>query len=625
MDDIFGYVSDVEPPKFDLPQNEFVLGLEEPVHDKLLSYLMSRMEDGQQCRQDRIMRFGDTDKIVSTWQQLTPEDSQRKNKQALTGQSQAIHINLPLTTTHLDDMVSFLAEVYAPADGAFAEEPEPNTKEESKTLVKKLNTDAKTHKYYANLTKTLRAILKYNIGGFEVQFIRVESDATKSGNANISLDMYNTHWDPAITNPVDVSGRAEWVAFTDTLTYREAIEKQLSEEYVGVGDVLNDVISQGEAKYFKYPPIFAGIESQDRKTAPGRGQNINWANWGASLKSDSVVRIVGFERIRMYVHLNPRQMGLDPKGSNEGDRFELWYFEILACKRIVRAEKVNAERETQLMPGQKETIPVFLAYLNVDDMGDATRSVAELLTPFQTFGSFLMNAHINVVRGNLYGWKGYDPAMFDISAAQAGDAVGLLKSKIPGRDVQTGIKSLTTTGDAGEPLQNLTSLLSIVQQFFPSQALPSQIAGMDRAVTSQVAAVMQGVNRRLHMLVRQLDDNLMMSMLKQDYQNLVDYGSLQLSNLNDSDVMRILGTGLKQLNREAAEQAFRQFIFALIQNPETAKNVDLIQGFDMWAQLMGLNVNMSQLQPKGQPAGAAPPQPGVNPNVLPAGGAVPGI
>jgi hypothetical protein len=38
--------------------------------------------------------------------------------------------------------------------------------------------------------------------------------------------------------------------------------------------------------------------------------------------------------------------------------------------------------------------------------------------------------------------------------------------------------------------------MGLVNQFFPTQSLPSQIASIDRAVDSQVAAVQQGANRR---------------------------------------------------------------------------------------------------------------------------------
>src|SRR5690606_24644765 len=134
-------------------------------------------------------------------------------------------------------------------------------------------------------------------------------------------------------------------------------------------------------------------------------------------------------------------------------------------------------------------------------------------------------------------------------------------SKTPGRDVRSGIQDIRgTTGDRST-LDSLARLLALMQQFFPVQALPSQIAGMDRAVQSQVAAVLQGVNRRLHMLVRIIDSDILGPARFEQFMNIVRNGAGSTGGLTNRDIMNMLGSGLAQLNREAAAQAMQQLLF----------------------------------------------------------------
>src|SRR3546814_7835985 len=69
----------------------------------------------------------------------------------------------------------------------------------------------------------------------------------------------------------------------------------------------------------------------------------------------------------------------------------------------------------------------------------------------------------------------------------------------------------------------MQGVMDLTNQFFPTQSAPSQIAGIDRAISSQVAAVQQGVNRRQHKGARLLDDTMMRPMRAGMYFNIVQY------------------------------------------------------------------------------------------------------
>ena len=72
-------------------------------------------------------------------------------------------------------------------------------------------------------------------------------------------------------------------------------------------------------------------------------------------------------------------------------------------------------------------------------------------------------------------------------------------------------------------MSNLEGIMGLINQFFPTQSLPSQIASIDRAVDSQVAAVQQGANRRQQKAARMLDDTLFRNVRFAMYYNIIQY------------------------------------------------------------------------------------------------------
>lgn len=600
-------------------------------HNKLLEYLQARLNRGNTDRSTRqLQRLASIDKLVSTWQKLSQEDSERKAQQESDGSAQAIKVNLPLVTSHLEDMVSFYSGIFSPNTDDFYQLPEnPDEKAAGEPLVKKMNQDAKLSKQFTSYCRTLRALLKYNVGGFWVEWVGSDqtdannNDAAQGVNYAHPIDMYNYMWDPSVANPADIPLKAEWAATIHLENRMYIVQRNVTNFYVGANACWDDDTysntGRTSAKYFKYPPNQAGITAEDGKST--QAGNVDWNAYGASLAIDQSAEIDGHERVEMYCRLNPKNFNMRLPGQmtkfDGPDGYYLWRFTILDNKRIVRAQPVN-EEETDLVGEMKTEIPHYLGYMLQDDMGQEQKSTAEFLAPFQSYGSFLVNANISGTRGSQFGLIGYDPAMFDLSKIPAGETAARIASKMPGRDVRAGIQRIV--GDATpekNTMAELQALLGIMREFFPAQALPAQIAGIDRAVTSQVAAVMQGVSRRLHMLVRVMDDDIMNPARRQMYRNLIKNQAVNGEGLTDGLVAKLLGSGLQQLNREIAETAMRQLLFAVIQNPQAAQSMDVIGLMDFWSGLLNVNVSMEDFRIQ-QPAPAAPPTqgpPAVNPGV----------
>lgn len=599
-------------------------------HDDLLSFLIKKLASDTN-RNLRITRYARMDRIITTWQKLSVEDSKRRQKQDATGKAQATSMNLPLVHTHVDDMVAFFAEVYSPSDGSFFATPQQlEAVQGLKDLVELMNEHAESTSYYVELCKSLRALLKYNIGGFKNEWLVEDSgnDTGREGegvNAATSLDMYNTLWDPSVTNPGDLRTKGEWVAEAEVVNRMHLIRGEQAGDYAGTMCVLDneedDTTRKAQARYYRYPPIEAGVTSTDEESATvSHAASVDWSQYNKSLSADQIELKSGYEVVNMYCWLNPAQFGLTHEALlYPADGYFLWRFKILGGERIIMAEPVNDESDDIRNQGQV-VIPWYIGLLNIDDMKEASRSIAELLGPFQNHSSFLMNAQVQGARSSIWGIKTIDGSMFDADALDQGEGVTVtLKSKQPGRDVRSGYQEVKGTYDGSKTMDQVGALMSLAQQFFPAQALPSQVASIDRATTNQVAAVMQGVSKRLHMLVRVADKHIFSPLRFDQYRNIVKAELVQsIKGVSDKKVRKALGSGLEQLNREIAEASIRQLLFALIQNPQALQQYDITSIFNYWASMQKMPIDLNQF--KLQERTAPPPamQEGAPPNGVPA-------
>jgi hypothetical protein len=161
--------------------------------------------------------------------------------------------------------------------------------------------------------------------------------------------------------------------------------------------------------------------------------------------------------------------------------------------------------------------------------------------------------------------------------------------------------------DTKQTMGDIANMVDLTQKFFPSQGLPGQIAGMDRAITSQVAAVQQGANVRNQKGARLLDETLFCPLRIDMYKNIIqrfdgktiqDYdGSeikLDISAMKSSDVQFVIGMGLKTLDRNFAASSMQSIIFAMIQAPQVGQQMPLLQMMDYWTRMIDIDLNLQQ-------------------------------
>lgn len=578
-------------------------------HDKLLEYMMARLSASRSKRLRRISRFARIDQSVVTWMMMSPEDTKRDIKEDNTGRSQALPMNIPLIQSHIDDTVAFFTEIFAPIGGNFYSMPGKSDKTSAvQALTDEMNQDTLINNYYAHVTQAMRQLCKYNIGGFDVYWSDGDKEGVGqeriSGNVCESIDMYNYDFDPSVDDVEKICKDAEWTARFRVRNKLWLLRQAANGQLINVDQVLNhkdsrrganaDTYGLGEAKFYRNPPAQTkmSVDGNDTATSDEQG-GIDWKTFNLGLEEDSYVDIPGHEIIKMYCWINPNQFDLSEE---KIDSLQLWCFLICDARVIIKAQPV---------PNAKE-IPNYLGRVNKDNMREAMRAIAEYIKPFQRFISFLVNTHVEATRGAIWGLKVYDPTAIDVSSIKNGETSGLLplNAGASGRDVRTVMQDLRNQLDTNGNVEQVGTFLELVKQFFPNQSLPMQIAGMDRAVTSQVSAVLQGAMRKMHMLARLIDSDIMLPSRQQQYRNVAEFspGKQNFQGINEDDVAQLLASGLGQINREAAAEQIRSLIFTLLQNPDTMQIIDIAKLFNFWSTLMNVGTNLGDFV-KAQPTG----------------------
>lgn len=605
----------------------------EKVHEKLLGYLRGRLWYGKENRDRHLDRLVRTDKKVAGWIRQSREDRIRQTQQDDEGTPLVTEMNLPLAFVHLDDIMTYYAQTFAPNRGMFYHTAKPDETDPSVQIVTKMNNDAIQSGAYREVLQGLFSLLKYNEGGYFVNWTRengptlvdngrettMEMQIRWQGNKMEAVDNYNLFRDESVP-PHRLHTDGEFVAKAELRSHYWLQHKASQGVFYNVDKALADENELSSLTYYRHPPAEAQMSA---------GDNNSGTDWVAVLaESSGYTKASGYELVTIYIKLNPTQFGLIPGGRKEREsrnRYEVWRFTILNDQYIIDATAMN---------NIHGYLPCFLGTMNDDIMGSTQKSVAEIITPLQDFASFLVNTHVKASRARLYGTTVYDPTVIDLSQIPKGEVSARLAMKPAGygKDIRSAIFQLNSDMDTERTLGDLEAVMGLVNQFFPTQSLPSQIASIDRAVDSQVAAVQQGANRRQQKSARLLDDTIFRNVRFAMYYNIIQYNpaeeeitdvftgqvtKLNITELRQSNLPYIIGQGLKAIDRMAAAGMLQNIIFALIQAPQAAQGLDILALIDYWTSMIDIDIDMKQFRL------APPPTPNGEPQLGPDGQPIP--
>lgn len=627
----YGGQERVPHAQIDLPKPQ--VGLTHPFineknHQKLLEYLEYRLMAGARARDARLDRLVSIDKAVSGWMRLSDDDLKRQEKVKDDGIPLQIDVNLPLTFVHLDDQMTYFAATFSPTRGMFYHSGKPGETGSASQIVTIMNNNAIYAGYYRETLLGTYNLLKYNFGGFHVEWKReqgpkvekgangqdtLQQELVWQGNSMKAVDVYNFLADSSV-HPTDLHKDGEFAAVAYTCSEFWLRRQAGLGLFFNVESELKSSDGRNMYRYYKNPPKEAMIE-QDQSTG---------TDWRAVLSAVDVTPMgEGIELVKIFINLNPTEFGLLTGSAAERktrSRYEQWRFTIMNGRRIIDATYMN---------NVHGHLPFYMGVLNDDAMGPSQKSNAEILNPLQQFASGLLNTHVKGTRKNIYSTTIYDPSKVDVSGVKNGDVAARLplKREAAGTDVRTVWHQMEAKVDTRQTMGDLESVMGLISEFFPTQSLPSQIASIDRAVKSQVAAVQQGVNRRQQKGARLLDETVMRNVRTGMYYNILQYQNdesevqdfytgntikVNLAQLRKTDLPFIIGQGLKAVDRQAAQEQLRELIFTLIQAPQAQQmpdgsRIDMLKLINHWVGMMDIDIDMEQFRIAApQPAAVDP-------------------
>lgn len=595
-------------------------------HEQLIQYLRQRLAAGKRQRDARLERMRNIDKAYSGWIALSVEDRDRIRERARTGKPLATDISLPLTMIHIDDMMTYFVQTFAPSRGMFYHTGKQEEVGMAGVIVTLMNNHAQYGAYFRHILLSALSGLKYNLAGITSRWSidygpkltvqengvqQVEQVPIWEGNLIESLDLYNTFWDP-LTQPSQVYKEGEYAGFFYAKSHNWLLQRAAAGAFFN----LKDLFAQQAFPFCRYyvKPSNQIPLSTDVKEPGG----TDWVAALSGMGDAADMLESGYELTEIYIRLNPTEFGLVPRAEIQTrNRLEIWRFTIAGGDFIIDATHMSN------MHGH---IPFYLSYLNDDLMEDSQKSVAEILAPLQDLASHMCNVHIKSSRRNLWGLMIYDPMVVDLSQIPDGEVAGRIpiQAAAAGRDIDSAIWQSAGVLDTKQTMQDVQTIMTLISQFFPTSQAPSQIAGIDRAVTDQVAAVQQGVNRRNQKYARLLDASLFTPMRTGLYYNILQFQqdgaqvidaqgrpiTVDMTALRATDMPWIIGQGFKALDRQAAASALKEIILIVFQNPVAAQQmgVGLIDLLDQWASMLDVEVDFKSMLKGAAPApGEAPP------------------
>jgi len=597
---------------------------------KLVDYIKIRLEFSKNIRAELVARLEQIDKQVSGFIKLD-KDAKEAEKQTQKGDPTPGKVNLQLVHTQLDDTVTFLMSVFQPDSTLYESLADNEDQSAAKAFAKLMNKNSKIMGYYVQYFKSVWDTLKYNLGGMSVNWDKIvgpkvtrtaDGGVQEEQNVNLwegnrvsSIDLYNFLWDVS-HHPVDLPIKGEFYAEVDMHTKFNIQRMSAKKEIFGIDKFIEEqALPQNwyKIKPDIRTPSFATTTTSDATTSG----NFDWVSLlSQGLQSGSGTH-VGFEFVKYVGWIVPTDFNL-----SSSKELQIWRIIMVGSKHIVSAEHLNYAHGR---------LPCAFGSPMESNLGLQEKSVAEILIPLQTFGSFLINTHMASNRKSLFGIQAYDPSILPL-----GEIGKEVSARIPvkpagyGKDIRNAFTSFNDAPDTGSTMSDLNNVIELMQYILPTDQ-QKQVADLDRATQYHAAATVQGGNRRHLRIARTLNDQMFINIRMQQLYNIIQFQpSIELpgpngqtqeispKQFNDLDFEFIIDEGLKQLDRLSLILSMKDVINAILQSPTASQEFDVVGLINYWASLQGDATDLTvfrrpqaQINPEtGEPLPNTQPAPG---------------
>lgn len=583
--------------------------LNEYSHLRLMKHIVDRMDLSREVRDNLNLRLRNIDADVHNYVKLSDDDRQRmKDNRSGKGGQKPVDVSLPLAQSKLDEIVTFLLEVFWPNDGMHSAYGAKKDQEIAQAFAAVLNQDAARREHYRKLAMFFLDCCKYNMGAMLVEWtvetgmklkndrfgaIKVEQNQTVfEGNDLKNLDLYNFFFDPSCA-PVDLPKKGEYFAFVELKTRFDVQREAAQEKILGIERFINaDAGQVGTATmYYQERPVLRW----DYNSYSG---SQDWLKFATGGKYGTIG--TGVEIVTMFAWLNPKDFNL----SNDNE-IQLWKFKMANRQYICWAEHIN---------NVHQMLPVIVGMPYEDQLMLQNKSAAEMLADFQRFASFLMNIHQTSMRKKLFGLTIYDPTMVDLS--QQGDNAS---ARIPvnpagyGKKIEEFLKTINDAPETEATMDDIKKIIELMEDILPTNII-KQVTDLDRATTYQAAATVQGSNRRSIKLAKMLDDQAIKKMRYMMMFNIMQYKQTvdiilpdgtetqaDPSKFRDLDVDLMIGEGVQGIDKLMTIHLLHDVINSVLQSQQASQEIDIVELLNYWTTLIGDRTNLNQFRRQQSP------------------------
>lgn len=581
------------------------VAITEKQHDKLVKYIVERLLYGDELIKSQTKRFAIIDREISGYIVLDPDDKKRERDNIAGRGPKVTDTVIPLTLSQLHEALTYIMSVIAPDDGMYSAIALAEKQDVAKGFANLMNRNAKKFKHYINLARGIFDMLKYNFGGYTVEWERVYGniiERSKDGGVNIntnqlvhsgnlikSIDPYNFRYDLSVTS-FDLSAKGEFFGLTEIQTPFRLKKMQADKQLFNIEELLK-ITTVMEARFFTPRPTIHIDHSGREKNQP------DWFKILSAGVSDDIT--IGIEFTTFFTWLIPNDFGLSPS-----KLYEIWRFTLGNNKVLLAATHLN---------NAHGMLPCALGAPWDDGFGLQTKSFAEHLNPLQRFASFQLNTHQRAARKKLYGVTIYNRNIVDLKNFDPVAAV--IPVRPPGMidfDIRKAVYQFTDAPNTDNTLRDIAATDDLMQRILPTDIL-RQVASLERATQYQAAAVVQGSNRRNHLITKTLDDQCFSDVRDMQLYNVLQFQDVldiidadgNLTTINPGDFIEAglefdIADGLKGIDKLSIIEGIKDVIHMLLQSQVANDRIDIVAIIDYFTSLLGDKTDFKQFKFKSE-------------------------
>ena len=582
----------MDPRKKDYPRVSVSPG-EEPIdalkpgseaHDRVLAYLLRRIEDSEEAMTDFYDRWEVAERKVQAWINLPNWEQTLKDANKNGKPPQVVDVVIPFSYAIVQTIVTYLLHAFAGRKPIFqvnTYKPEDVLAAEAMEKVMQYNADHT--RYVRALSNMIQDSQIYGVGitrsmwktetawrtnrvqtpqfsifgreiGSTTEAER-EQRTVYEGNMAYSQDPFMFFPDPRVPM-TEVNRRGEYVFWRNFQGCHALLKEESEGTLKWVKQTPRGLPASG--KYSSVRNLMSGGSSQ-----PGMNEGRRFMGSGDYYQVDQGT-----------VEIIPRQLGL-----GESMVPEKWLFTILNKKQIVQAEPFNADHD---MHPVQVTEPYSLGY------GFGNLGIVDYINPIQDLISWLFNSHLDNVRRVINDSMIVDPLaveMQDLRQSGPGRIIRMKRSAA-NRDVRSAISQLQVSDVTGGHIADAQALLRIGQML---SAVTDNIMGMQdeggRKTATEVRQSGQAAASRLANLAKVISSQSMV--------DTAEVWSLNIQqNISEEFAIQVLGKDGAEL-KITPDQLNGDFNFPI---HDGTLPLDKVALMDVWKEVFAITLQDQQLR-----------------------------